>query len=233
MNIIITGASSGIGYQTAIRFALAGDNKVIAVGRRAENLQKLAAEKTQGSIIPVIADLTNYNYTGLDTALDQHGITHVDVLIHNAGQLINKPFENLEPAEWEILYKANLIAPAILTRHLLPKLGGSDKFSHIVMIGSIGGVNGTLKFPGLSAYSSSKGALATLAECLAEEFKGKNISVNCLALGSVQTEMLTKAFPGYVSGMTAEVMAEYIREFSERGWRHFNGKILQVSTTNP
>ena len=232
MIIVITGASSGIGFETALRFAEDQDNLVFALARRKEQLEQLAGCATAGRIIPVVSDLATYDNSQLIRSIRNHQIQHVDFLIHNAGLLINKPFEEITGVEWEEVYRVNVIGAGQLTLQLLPYLGG-EKPSHIITIGSIGGVRGSLKFPGLSAYSSSKGALGTLTECLAEEFKGRNIAVNCLALGSVQTEMLTKAFPEYVGSMLPGDISRFIYDFSVTGWRHFNGKILEVSTINP
>jgi NAD(P)-dependent dehydrogenase (short-subunit alcohol dehydrogenase family) len=75
--------------------------------------------------------------------------------------------------------------------------------------------------------------LSGLTECLAEELNGKNIFVNCLALGSVQTEMLSAAFPGYKAPLKAQEMAEFVCQFALTGHRYFNGKILPVSSTTP
>jgi NAD(P)-dependent dehydrogenase (short-subunit alcohol dehydrogenase family) len=75
--------------------------------------------------------------------------------------------------------------------------------------------------------------LACLTECLAEEFKEKNIAFNCLALGAVQTEMLVEAFPGYKAPLTAEEMAEFIMSFSLDGQKYLNGKIIPVSMSTP
>ena len=97
----------------------------------------------------------------------------------------------------------------------------------------MGGFQGSTKFAGLSAYSSSKSALSGLTECLAEELKDRNIAVNCLALGAVQTEMLGKAFPGYKAPLSAAKMAEFICEFALTGQLFFNGKIIPVSSTTP
>ena len=105
--------------------------------------------------------------------------------------------------------------------------------SHVLNISSIGGVQGSLKFPGLAAYSSSKGALLTLTELLAEEYKDSKISFNALALGAVQTEMLEEAFPGYKAPVSAAEMAAYIFNFATTGHRFYNGKILQVSSNTP
>ena len=97
----------------------------------------------------------------------------------------------------------------------------------------MGGFQGSAKYSGLSYYSASKAALACLTECLANEFTGFGISVNCLALGSVQTEMLNEAFPGYKAPVDAKQMAEYISGFALTGHKFFNGKILPVAIGNP
>jgi NAD(P)-dependent dehydrogenase (short-subunit alcohol dehydrogenase family) len=105
--------------------------------------------------------------------------------------------------------------------------------SHILNIGSMGGFQGSSKFVGLSAYSASKAALHTLTECLAQEFAEKGIAVNCLALGSAQTEMLEKAFPGYQSPVMAFEMGKYIADFALTGHKFFNGKVLPVALSTP
>jgi NAD(P)-dependent dehydrogenase (short-subunit alcohol dehydrogenase family) len=107
------------------------------------------------------------------------------------------------------------------------------KTGHVVTISSMGGVQGSMKFAGLSAYSSSKGAVITLTELWAEEFKETGPSFNVLALGAVQTEMLAEAFPGYVAPVTAIEMATYIQEFALHGHKMYNGKLLQVSNSTP
>lgn len=232
MNVLITGASEGIGYETALRFAAIKDNKVFAIARRADKLRKLASENKEGNIIPVVMDIAGYDAGELIKILKREKVTHIDVLIHNAGYLVNRKFEDLTAEDWEAVYRVNVIGVAMLTRGVINFLGG-DAFTHVVMIGSVGGLQGSSKFPGLSAYSSSKGAVSILAEVLAEEFAGRNVFVNCLALGSVQTEMLKKAFPGYTAKTTATEISDFIYEFGRNGWRYFNGKTVPVSTTNP
>jgi len=154
----------------------------------------------------------------------------VDVLINNAGKLINKPFLQTIQADFEAVYKVNVFGLANMTRALLPKMNAN---SHVVNISSMGGINGTSKFPGLAAYSSSKGAVSILTELLAEEFKETGPFVNALALGAVQTEMLSEAFPGLDVPMNAETMAAYIAQFALIGHRFYNGKVLPVSNTTP
>ena len=119
---------------------------------------------------------------------------------------------------------------AALNRFILPLMPNGG---HVVTISSMGGIQGSLKFPGLAAYSSSKGAVITLSELLAEEYKEQGVAFNVLALGAVQTEMLSEAFPGYQAPIQPAEMANYIKDFALNGHTYFNGKVLQVSSTTP
>ncbi|HEX5001077.1 MAG TPA: SDR family oxidoreductase [Bacteroidia bacterium] len=230
---IVTGASSGIGYATALALTVKG-HRVFALARQKQSLEKLAAEagKNGGTVVPVVMDLSDGNYTILEEALNKANVSHLTGVLHNAGALINKPFDKLELTDWQKVYGVNVFGVAMLTRFLLGRMGGVRN-THIVMISSIGGMGATVKYPGLSAYSSSKGAVLIMAECLAEEFRDRNIQVNCLALGSVQTEMLSAAFPGYKAPLLPGEIAEFISGFCEWGWKFFNGKVVPVSLTNP
>ncbi len=232
MNIIITGASEGIGHAVAKQFASESGNRVFVLARRTSRLKELESMDSASPIIPVTADIASYDFSILKKTLEDFDVHLIDILINNAGFLVNKPFDELMPEDWETIYKVNVFGPALLIRSLLPFLGNQGR-SHIINTGSIGGVRGSVKFPGLSAYSSSKGAISILTECLAEEFRDRNIIVNCLALGAVQTEMLARAFPGYVAKTTVVEMSGYICDFAVRGMKLFNGKIIEVSSTNP
>ena len=154
---------------------------------------------------------------------------HIDVLINNAAALIRKPFEQFSAEETEKIYRVNVFSIMELMRVVIPMM----KRGHILNIGSVGGIRGSVKFPGLSAYSSSKAALIGLTECLAEEYKNKNISFNCIAFGSVQTEMLETAFPGFKAPMTARQAAEFVAYFAVNGRNCFNGKIIEMSASTP
>ena len=224
-NIIITGTSRGIGFELAQLFANNNYN-VLALSRNAEPLKKLALK----NISTLSVDLSNDNDLQKITSFISENWKSVDIVIHNAGKLINKPFKELTTTDFLEVYKVNVFAVAELTRQLLPYL---KKGSHVVNISSIGGVQGSMKFPGLAAYSSSKGALLTLTEMLAEEYKEEGISFNVLALGAVQTEMLEEAFPGYQAPVTSKDMAGYIYNFALTGNKFYNGKILEVSSTTP
>jgi NAD(P)-dependent dehydrogenase (short-subunit alcohol dehydrogenase family) len=223
-NIIVTGTSRGIGYELALQFANAG-NQVLAISRKIpqtllehQNVTCLSIDLADESALQEVDKFLSSTWK------------KVDAVVHNAGALLLKPFAETTQADFESIYKVNVFAVASLTRICLPYL---QKGSHVVTISSIGGVRGSLKFAGLAAYSSSKGAVITLTELLAEEYKEQGISFNVLALGSVQTEMLNEAFPGYQAPISADGMATYIYDFTLNGNKYFNGKVLEVSSTNP
>lgn len=232
MNAVITGASSGVGYEL-VKQMIEDERveRVIGIARREDKLEELAgfaASKGAGwKYVPIASDVFDVS---LDVVADYMG--RVDVLVNNAGLLINRSFTELTEVDFEEVYKVNVFAPARLIRILKPMMGG-ELPSHVVNIGSMGGFQGASKFPGLAAYSSSKSAIAGLSECLAEEFKDDNIKVNCLAFGAVQTEMLAKAFPGFKAPLTASEMAQFVLDFAINGQRYFNGKVLPVSSTTP
>ena len=227
MNVIITGASRGIGFETALLF-LNHNHQVFCLTRNTESLESLGYSNLQ--IIPT--DLTSTESIDNAVSIIKAKVNSIDIVIHNAGSIVNKPFEKIDYQELEIVYRVNVLAPFYLTQQLLHLLGRHSK-AHVVNISSMGGFQGSAKFPGLSAYSSSKAAITGLTECLAEEFKEKNISVNCLALGAVQTEMLEEAFPGYQAPLKPNQMAEYIYDFALKGHLYYNGKILPVSSSTP
>jgi NAD(P)-dependent dehydrogenase (short-subunit alcohol dehydrogenase family) len=223
-NIIITGTSRGIGYELALQFAKAGHN-VLAISRKTP--QQLIENP---NITCLSVDLSQENeLVKVENFLSQTW-KKVDVIIHNAGALLLKPFSETSQSDFESVYKVNVFGVANLTRIALPYL---QKGSHVVSISSMGGIQGSIKFAGLSAYSSSKGAVITLSELLAEEYKEQGIAFNVLALGSVNTEMLQEAFPGYEAPLSAIEMADYIYNFALTGNKFYNGKVLEVSSTTP
>ena len=223
-NIIITGTSRGIGYELALQFANEG-HQVLAISRKTP--QELIENK---NITCLSIDLSiEEDLQQVEKFIDATW-KKVDVIIHNAGSLLHKPFEQISTKEFEDIYKVNVFGVAALTRICVPYL---QKGSHVITISSMGGIQGSMKFPGLAAYSSSKGAVTTLSELLAEEYKERGIAFNVLALGAVNTEMLQEAFPGYQAPISAKEMADYIFNFALTGNKYYNGKVLQVSSTTP
>lgn len=234
MNIIITGASRGIGFELAKQLCCMKGNKVIAIAREIKSIQylsgKLPVGKNESFLYPLAADLNKKGFEKSMLEYVHDRFNKIDILINNAGAIINKPIHHLTSDDFDYLFNVNTKAPFLIIQTLLPYFNNP---SHIVNISSMGGFQGSTKFPCLSLYSASKGALAILSECLAVELKDKCISVNCLALGSVQTEMFSEAFPGLRAQTTAEEMAKYILDFSLNGNKKQNGKIIPVTVTNP
>ena len=224
-NIIITGTSRGIGFEMVKLFSDAGHN-VLALSRNSKPISDLKLK----NVTALEFDIANESKILKLSAYLQTGMKSVDVLINNAGFLVNKPFSEITSEEFKRCYDVNVFGVASLIKTMLPFM---KKEGHVVSISSMGGVQGSVKFPGLSAYSSSKGAIITLTELLAEEYKETGPSFNVLALGSVQTEMLEEAFPGFKAPLSATEMAQYIMDFSLTGNKFYNGKILQVSSTTP
>lgn len=227
-HILITGASRGIGYETA-KYLTNQNCSITAIARSEDKLNQLRAYAPE-QIFALPLDITQDGAADqIQQHLDGHQLS-IDGLIHNAGLLINKPFLEQTDEDWQRQLSVNLMAPIRLTRSLI-SLFSDD--SHIVNIGSMGGFQGSEKFPGLSAYSTVKGALAILTECLALELTDYNIKVNCLCLGAVQTEMLETAFPGIEAPVNPTEMARYIGDFTIKAGTFMNGKILPVALNNP
>jgi short-subunit dehydrogenase len=237
MNIIITGASQGIGYEMSGLFADMPESKVIAIARNEEKLKFLQDEclkRNPGSrLFPVALDLEKI----LDKSVSITDIVlqyfdHIDILINNAGFLVNKTFTDTSLQEARKTYDMNLFVPAFLIKELFPYMGKKN-VSHIVNISSMAGFQGSSKYSGLSYYSSSKAALASITECLASEYKNTRVYFNCLALGSAQTDMFAKAFPGHKAQMKPVEMARFIVDFALNGYKYTRGKVIPISLSNP
>jgi NAD(P)-dependent dehydrogenase (short-subunit alcohol dehydrogenase family) len=236
MNIIVTGASRGIGYELVKIVSADSTHTVIAVARNEAKLLHLKNacfnSNSVSKVIAIACDLSNENeIEKLLVEIQKHTDT-IDVLINNAGAIVKKPFAEITKTDLEYVYNVNVFSVIRLIQGVLPMLNTKTK-SHIVNISSIGGFQGSMKFSGLSAYSSSKAALASLTECLAEEYKDSTIAFNCLALGAAQTEMLNEAFPGYQAPLSANEMAQFIANFSLTAQQYMNGKVIPVSLSNP
>lgn len=227
-NVLITGASRGVGFALASKFLREGFS-VFCASRHLDSLKQVE-EKYPNSCFLVELDLENEQSIRQAVEKIEANSNKLDIVVHNAGALVNKPFQNISLIELQRCYAVNVLGPYQLTQDLLPTLAPD---AHVVTISSMGGFQGTQKFAGLTAYSSSKAAAASLTECLQEEFKETNWSFNCLCLGAVQTEMLEEAFPGYVAPTTSAQMAHYIFNFAMNNKGVIKGKVLPLSSTNP
>ena len=222
-NIIITGTSSGIGFELVNIFSKK-NYRVLALSRDNSKLRELKLD----GVDAIDFDLNRNDFGKIKEFLKK--AEKIDILINNAGFLINKPFKETTLEDFQMVYSTNVFSVAMLIKNTIDFM---ESGSNVLNISSIGGIQGSLKFPGLSAYSSSKGALNILTEMLAEEYKDRGIHFNSLALGSVKTKMLEKAFPNFTASTSALEMAEYIYNFSTNGYKLMNGKVVSVSSTTP
>ena len=225
-HIVVIGASRGIGAALVKRYAKNQQFQVYAFARNVARMDLLFDEP---NVHCFSLDLTTNIGEQLAKVMDE--LPMIDVLIENAGFLVNKPFSTISHDEFTTSYQVNVIGVMESIQCLLPKL--NPEGSHIVNISSMGGFQGSMKFAGLAAYSTSKAALCSFTELFAEEFKDSNIKMNCLCLGAVQTEMLEQAFPGYKAPLTPDQMATFIEDFSLTAHQYLNGKIIPVSLSNP
>jgi len=228
MHVIITGTSRGIGYEVLRRFVEENNHRIIALSR---NTASLDIFKNHPFVRYFPFDIMEReDHKKLMKEINTFFDNTVDILINNAGVLINKPIAGLNPLDYDKMFNTHVKGVFFLIQKVLPSLTSG---SHIVNIGSMGGYQGSKKFAGLSLYAASKGALSILTECLAEELKPNKINVNMLSLGAVETEMLQEAFPGSVNGMDVKELSVFIKDFAQKGQHLFNGKNIPVASTTP
>lgn len=225
-NIIVLGASRGIGKSIVDLLAQDPNNKVFAFARNFGKMEKEFGEFANVECHPIDLDSIRLKEEMTESLIDTENI---DILINVAGYLVNKPFLELSHEDFTKSYQVNVIGMMEAVQAVVPKMTNA----HIVNLSSMGGFQGSVKFPGLTAYSTSKAALCSFTELFAEEYKDSGIKMNCLCLGAVQTEMLEEAFPGYEAPMGPEKMAEYIVDFALNADRFMNGKIIPISLTTP
>ncbi len=231
MNILVNGGSHGIGREVVLCFAENKDNQIVATGRDEAALKDLAAACEHGNVTYLVMDLARTDEQ--ETCVRDHlfrRFSSLDILINNAGILITGDFMKLTSSDARHLMEVNFVGPAALIRIVRPLL---RKGSHIVNISSMGGFQGSSKYPGLSFYSASKAALSCLSECLAGEFQADGIRVNTLAIGSVGTSMFEKAFPGHSAPVRPAEMGAFIAGFAETAGTVINGKVIPVAVNNP
>jgi len=234
MNIIVTGASRGIGHEMVRIFSRSKKNHVVAISRNEKQLDELVKEciriNPEANVTHYAFDLTQFDFYSLVLQRIETYMPHCDILINNAGNLTYKGFRKIKPVDFDSVFDINVKGLFFFTQAILPLM---NKGGHIVNISSLGGIQGSKKFEGLTAYSASKGAVSILTETLAVELQEDEIRVNCLALGGVDTEMFRKAFPHAKASFTPDQMAQYIVDFAMNGNKVYNGKVLPVSVTTP
>lgn len=225
--ILIVGSSRGIGKELVLNLSADSNNHVIALSR---NIEAMDNSFKKDNIDYYQFDLSSKAFKK-DLSLILANYATIDILINNAGCLINKPFLELTREDFKQSYEVNAISVMQTTQHVVPKM--IEKGGHIVNISTMGAFQGSVKFPGLLAYSTSKAAVTSFTELFSEEYKDSKIAMNCLCLGAAQTEMLEEAFPGYKAPLSAKEMATYIADFALNAHNYIKGKIIPVSLSTP
>lgn len=181
--IIVTGASSGIGCATALRFLTAGD-KVALVGRREGALQGVASRAAAGDSFIIAADLSVEKQSERCIAQAVEMMEGLDVLVNAAGILKAGRIEDTTLELWDEMMNINLRSVFHLMKIVVPHLEQSR--GNIVNVSS---VTGPRSFPGVLAYCVSKAAVDQLTRCAALELAAKGIRVNEVNPGVVVTEL--------------------------------------------
>lgn len=229
MTAVVTGASKGVGRATVVALVRDHACTVHAISRDGDALNGLVEELGDG-IRPLVLDITA---TDAPTRIKEVlGGKRLHALVHNAGLLVRTDLGRYGKDVIERMYATNVHAPLLISQALSEELDGEPP-GHVVHISSMGGVQDSVKFPGLIGYSSSKAAMVCMSQCLAEEWQERGIRSNCLALGAVDTEMLREAFPGYAAPVSAERMGAYVARFAMEGHELYNGKVLPVAVSTP
>lgn len=191
---LITGGGRGIGAATAEALACKGARVIVASRTETELTTTVARIQSAGldatSIILDVADEAAVDAAFAGIAAE---FGRLDILVNNAAILSSGPFAEMAMADWDRLLAVNLRGAVLCARQafrLMRERGGS-----IVNVSSLGGVSGTEKFPGYTAYTVSKFALTGLTEALAAEGREHRIRVNAVAPGAVDTAMLRQAAP--------------------------------------
>jgi 3-oxoacyl-[acyl-carrier protein] reductase len=224
--IVVVGTSRGIGKSIVDLLAKEPSNIIVALSRNVDEMNRHFS--MHKNVMCFGLDLSGSNVRSKCNEIFSQ-LESIDILINNAGKLINKSFLELTHEDLTSSYNVNVTGVMETTQAVLSKMTKG----HIVNISSMGGFQGSVKFAGLSAYSTSKAALCSFTELFAEEFKDSDIAMNCLCLGAAQTEMLEEAFPGYEAPVSAEKMAEYIVDFALNANQWIKGKIIPVSLSTP
>jgi NAD(P)-dependent dehydrogenase (short-subunit alcohol dehydrogenase family) len=198
--VLITGATSGIGRATALRFAQSAAT-VAAVGRKPEALDEVKAniEERGGKVIPLNADLSIDSDVPRVVAETVRQAGGIDVLVNAAGHISSGTIEDTTVAAWDSMININLRAVFRLMQEALTSI--VERRGNIVNVSSVTGLRA---FPGVLAYCVSKAGLDQLTRCAALELATKGVRVNAVNPGVVVTEIHKRG------GMGEDQYAEFL-----------------------
>jgi NAD(P)-dependent dehydrogenase (short-subunit alcohol dehydrogenase family) len=211
---VVTGAGRGIGAATAKLFAAEGARVVLA-SRTASELEAVAGEIRASSggdravVLPVDLASEASIVALFRTTVERLGDLHL--LVNNAGTFLSAAVEEMSAEDWDAVMAVNARGTFLASREALRRFRALGHGGAIVNVSSLGGIRGTPKFKGFSAYTVSKFAVVGLTECLAVEAREIGVRVNCVAPGAVDTRMLREAAPFLKTETTPEQVARTIR----------------------
>ncbi len=215
-SVLVTGATSGIGKATAMRFAQAGAN-IAAVGRDKAALLELENELRSGGtqFLAIKADLSHEEEAELAVSRTSAHFGGIDILVNAAGHIANGTIENTSLAAWESMLGINLRAPFVLMQKALPTI--IERRGNIVNVSSVTGLRA---FPGVLAYCVAKAGVDQLTRCAALELAAKGVRVNAVNPGVVVTEIHKRG------GMTEEQYQAFLEHSKST---HPLGRVGQAS----
>lgn len=227
---IITGAGRGIGAATAILLAEQGFQTVL-VSRTRSELEQVASAilKLGRKACIVIADLSDESQIDriFDAAVNEFG--SVDVLINNAAKVEVAEITDQSTLGFDQIMALNVRAPYLCSRKAFLQMKKQGTGGSIVNVSSLGGVQSTEKFKGLSAYTTSKSALIGMTEALAVEGRPYGIRVNAVAPGAVDTKMLQEAAPFLKTETKPEDIAKVIAMLcNDEQSSVLNGSVIEI-----
>lgn len=230
--VIVTGGGRGIGAATAKRLAQAGARVVVA-SRTLSQVQDVAKEIEQlhgrGRALAVEMDVSDEKSVKHLFAESRSAFGPLDVLVNNAAIVTLGAFSDLPVEEWDRTQAINVRGSYLCAREAFAQMRESGRGGAIINISSLGGIQSTQKFKGLSAYVVSKAAVIGLTESLAVEGREFGIRVNCVAPGAVDTEMLRQAAPFLKTETTPDDVAKIIHYLSDPAQSGaLNGSVIEV-----
>ncbi len=181
--VVITGAGSGIGAGAAQRFAREGAS-VVLVGRTPEKLEKVAAQLPQGKhlVVPCDVSCADEVQNLAQRVIDEYG--RVDVLVNNAGVIVQGRIHEISLNDWETLMATDLNGVFYCTHYFMPELLKTK--GNVVNISSVSGLGGDW---GMSVYNAAKGAVTNFTRALAMDYGADGVRVNAICPGFTFTEL--------------------------------------------
>ena len=189
-NIIVTGASSGIGKQCAITFSQLGAN-VILIARNEKRIKETFNKLKKGNHLIILQDITEYDKLEEVVNTNVYKVGKISGFIHSAGIETTLPLRSMQPSYYEKMFSVNVISGFELAKIISKKKYLDKNGASFVFISSVMGILGQA---GKVGYCSSKGALISGTKAMALELAKKNIRVNCVLPGVVDTEMSNEMF---------------------------------------